>query len=152
MLKSSGGKIHLKLANLILPSLIKDGGTEDRSHESNKILNHYINLTNPANDNNEVNERQEVEQSGLMNILLLGQTGIGKSTFINAFANYMKYATLEEATQNETDVLIKSKIEGLFPDVVQSSLPYCYIFRFLLSNFQSNTAKDINIPGLLHFF
>lgn len=31
------------------------------------------------------------------NLLLLGATGVGKSTFINAFVNYVKYKTLEEA-------------------------------------------------------
>ena len=38
--------------------------------------------------------RQEI------NILMLGETGVGKSTFINAFANYLKFNLLEEA-QNE---------------------------------------------------
>ena len=47
----------------------------------------------------------EIEQSNLIqeekiyteeiNILLLGQTGCGKSTFINAFKNYMNYEDVE---------------------------------------------------------
>ena len=38
-----------------------------------------------------------------MNILLLGETGVGKSTWINGFANFLTYPTLKEA---ETDGLI----------------------------------------------
>jgi GTP-binding protein EngB required for normal cell division len=35
--------------------------------------------------------------SGDMNILILGEIGVGKSTFINAFVNYLTFETLDES-------------------------------------------------------
>jgi predicted GTPase len=43
-----------------------------------------------------------------LNILLLGATGIGKSTFINAFVNYLTFDTLNNALNGEMQTLIYS--------------------------------------------
>lgn len=41
-----------------------------------------------------------------INVLLLGETGVGKSTFINAFVNYLVFDSLQQAEQNQPVVLI----------------------------------------------
>lgn len=50
------------------------------------------------------NEKDDV------NILILGETGVGKSTWINGIANYAKHHSLEDAMNDpEFTVLIPSR-------------------------------------------
>jgi len=42
----------------------------------------------------------------VINMLLLGESGVGKSTFINAFVNYLTFKTLAQAESNKPVVLI----------------------------------------------
>jgi GTPase SAR1 family protein len=44
--------------------------------------------------------------TGDINILLLGPTGVGKTTFINAFANYLVYNSLDEAMEGPLHAII----------------------------------------------
>jgi GTPase SAR1 family protein len=43
----------------------------------------------------------DLVQTNYLNILILGETGVGKSTFINAMVNYLEFESLDEAIDAE---------------------------------------------------
>jgi GTPase SAR1 family protein len=57
-----------------------------------------------------------------INILLLGQTGIGKTTFINSFANYLVNNTLEEAINDDMQILIPTSLSYTDPETFKQQL------------------------------
>ena len=67
-----------------------------------------------------------------LNILILGEAGVGKSTWINAFVNYLTYESLDEAI--EADELKYSKDSFFFSQAVS-------ILSLVLIVFQSNTIQ-----------
>ncbi|KAI9202598.1 uncharacterized protein BJ171DRAFT_513507 [Polychytrium aggregatum] len=59
----------------------------------------------------------DVEET--VNLLVLGETGVGKSTLINSLANYLSYQTLEDAQAGEAKTLIPAKFVICHPDTFE---------------------------------
>jgi predicted GTPase len=100
-----------------------------------------------------------------INVLLLGQTGVGKTTFINAFANYIVHNTIEEAENDEMQIIIPSSFAFTMPatftekqitlgnendyekfaEVGQSSTQQCRSFVFPIGD---RILRFIDTPGV----
>lgn len=68
------------------------GGNEHGSEFISFNESKFLELTDPADSQDEAPD---------LNILILGRTGVGKSTWINAFVNYLRYPSLEDGLQAE---------------------------------------------------
>ena len=98
----------------------------------------------------------------LLNILLLGETGVGKSTWINGFINYLSYSDLDEAERQVGIALIQSTFSvedsrrqirvvttGSDPNEEQATgesstqMPQTYVFAG-----RNLTVKLIDTPGI----
>ncbi|CAF3577730.1 unnamed protein product [Rotaria socialis] len=76
------------------------------------LTSNYIakNMNNTAKPNElcRIKANRNSDPSNDINVLLLGLTGVGKSTFINALANYLCNDTLEEACKDKIQAVIPS--------------------------------------------
>jgi GTPase SAR1 family protein len=57
-----------------------------------------------------------------LNILLLGETGVGKTTFINSFVNHLAYNTLDEALKGDMIVIIPAAFSITDPETYDSKV------------------------------
>ncbi|CAF1501874.1 unnamed protein product, partial [Rotaria sordida] len=113
----------------------------------------------------------QLKNDEIMNVLLLGETGVGKSTFINGFVNYLKFDKLDEAKKdpivlipvsftlitgdNFKEEQIKFEGEGDlyiedFENVGQSVTQHCksYIFTVTDGESRSRKLRIIDTPGI----
>ncbi|CAF4589804.1 unnamed protein product, partial [Rotaria socialis] len=78
-------------------------GTENHTLIPASDKEETLNLSTKKKQNLNTSSSSDMDT---INILLLGDTGVGKSTFINAFVNYLTFETLKEAKSNRPVVLI----------------------------------------------
>ncbi|CAF3432460.1 unnamed protein product [Rotaria socialis] len=99
-----------------------------------------------------------------INILLLGETGVGKSTFINAFANYVYYEKMEDALKGNLLSVIPASFVITDPESYeqkkivigedknetwqtgQSSTQSCRSYVFPIDN--ATNLRIIDTPGV----
>ena len=76
-------------------------------HEQNPSLNLiYVDFTYCSFELSSITLLPKSKQDEVVNILLLGESGVGKSTFINAFVNYLAFDTMQKAESKEPITLI----------------------------------------------
>ncbi|CAF4921829.1 unnamed protein product, partial [Rotaria sp. Silwood1] len=73
-----------------------------------------------------------------INILLLGQTGVGKSTFINSLANYLVNDNFDEAIHDEMQVIIPTSFYFTDPETFEEKL---------INISDKKNSKEINENG-----
>ncbi|KAI0100019.1 hypothetical protein F4776DRAFT_524361 [Hypoxylon sp. NC0597] len=59
---------------------------------------------------------KSLDQSDYLNVLILGETGVGKSTFVNAFINYVSFETLDDALKADLNYVVPCSFSAQIMD------------------------------------
>lgn len=92
--------------------------------------NRSFSITSPR-----VSLRSSISSDEFINILLLGETNVGKSTLINSFVNHLKFKTFHQTKSNKPTVLIPVSFSIMNKQVIN------------LSDFDNLNNEDFNHPG-----
>jgi hypothetical protein len=93
VVEKNNARDALKAVTTLPSGQVKDDGMIKHNNDKDApILTRKVPLQRPTSNET-------------INILLLGESGVGKSTFINAFVNYLKFDSLDQA-KNDAIVLI----------------------------------------------
>ena len=148
---------------------------------ANEDLTNTIPLSLPTvqiNDENEIKQSSSAEaqasvlkssEEDFINILLLGESGVGKSTFINAFVNYLTFPTFKDAESDKpialipvsfvittghdfTEQIVKLDVPGRcdnedFEHPGQSVTQQCRSYEFQLKHHNGKKLRIIDTPG-----
>ncbi|KAK6642182.1 hypothetical protein RUM44_013905 [Polyplax serrata] len=118
----------------------------------------------PANSEFLTSELSKIRPMKELNILILGQSGVGKSTWINSIVNYLNYDSLEQAKENGVICTIPIKFttydretsekrviqigeddSGEVTDAGQSGTQFCSTYSFF---WEGRYVRLIDTPGL----